>query len=55
MKKQVKEYETLHCKIDKEIAEKLHELCEKSGLTKTKAVERALQAYFENYKSTGKS
>lgn len=49
-----KESEILHCKIDKDIAKVLVEFCQKTGLSKTAAVERAIKMYSEFYKETGK-
>ena len=40
-----KDSEMLHCRIDRLISEVLDKLCEETGLTKTKAVERALSTY----------
>lgn len=49
-----KEYEILHCKLKKEISKLLTELCEETGLSKTVAVEHAIQMYYKYYKETGK-
>lgn len=38
--------------IETPIYEKLEALCVEAGQTKTKAVERALMAYFDNYERT---
>ena len=50
-----KDSEMFHCRIDRLISEALNKLCEETGLTKTKAVERALSTYIETYKKSGKS
>lgn len=50
-----KDSEFLHCKLDRKISEDINKLCEKSGLTKTAAVERALKMYVEYYNKTGKT
>ncbi len=44
----------LHCRLDRKISEDITKFCEKSGLTKTTAVERALKFYIEHYNKTGK-
>ena len=46
--------EVLHCRIEKQLADKLVEHSVQTGLTKTATVERALRLYFEHYKKTGK-
>lgn len=50
----LKEYEILHCKIDKEVSKKLTDVCNKTRLSKTAAVERAIEMYSEYFKTTGK-
>ena len=49
-----KDYKLLNCKLEKPIADQLEQFSEETGLSKTVAVERALKAYFLNYKKTGK-
>lgn len=49
-----KESEILSCRLDKQAFAKLEEVCEESGLTKTKAVEKAIERYYDDYKKTGK-
>ena len=49
-----KEAEYLSCRLDKIVFDKLEELCEDIGLTKTKAVEKAIEKYYDEYKQTGK-
>lgn len=50
-----KDYKIINCKIDKKIYDEMMKLCEKTGLSKTKAIERALILYYENYLKTGRS
>ncbi len=42
MSKEKKEYEILHCNVDRELMQKLNDFCENTGLSKTVAVEKAL-------------
>ena len=42
-----KDAKILNIKLDREIHEQLEKFCEESGLTKTIAVERILQHYFQ--------
>ena len=44
-----KDAKILNIKLDREIHEQLEKVCEESGLTKTIAVERILQHYFQEY------
>ena len=46
--------DTLNCKVEKQISDKLIRLCEETGLSKTKVVEKALIQYIERYQETGK-
>lgn len=48
-----KEWEYFSCKLDKEVAESLNRFCKDTGLSKTKAVEKALQQYIETYYKEG--
>jgi len=48
-----KESEFLSCRIDRQVFKKLEELCNESGLSKTKAVEKALEKYYNEFKKTG--
>lgn len=50
-----KESNTINCKIDKEIYEKLVKICDDTGLSKTKAIERAIKIYYEEYAKTGRA
>jgi len=50
-----KEAVVLHCNLDKSVSDGLNVLCDETGLSKTKAVERALINYIEEYKKSGKS
>ena len=52
--RKAKEFEYLSCKLDKSVAEILTKLAEETGLPKTTAVERAIKAYYEHFKKTGK-
>lgn len=49
-----KEYRNLHCKIDKEVSEKLEKFIEDTRMSKTATVERALTEFIEKYNQTGK-
>ncbi len=53
--KQEKRYFHLHCMIKQEIIDELDEICEETGLARTRAIERALIAYMKNYAETGKA
>lgn len=44
-----KEQEFLHCRLEKHIAEKLRRFSGETGITKTKAVENALEKYIKAY------
>lgn len=52
--RKAKEFEYFSCKLDKNVAEILTKLAEETGLPKTTAVERAIKAYYEHFKKTGK-
>jgi predicted transcriptional regulator len=52
MGREKKNYESLNCKLDKEIAEMLSRFCEETGLSKTVTVERAVKMYVERYNQT---
>lgn len=49
-----KESQTLNCRIDKEIAEKLEKFIQETRLSKTATVEKALCVFIEQYYKTGK-
>ena len=49
MERKKKDAKILNIKLDREIHEQLEKFCEESGLTKTIAVERILQHYFQEY------
>lgn len=49
-----KDYKVLNCKIEKNVADKLDEVCQKTSFSKTAVTERALQMYYEHYRKTGK-
>jgi len=44
-----KDFEYFSCKMDKEIAQRLNRFCEATGLSKTKAVEKALDKFIAEY------
>lgn len=50
-----KVYKIVNCKIDKDAYDKLVKICEETGLSKTKAIERAIKLYHEEFVKTGKS
>jgi hypothetical protein len=52
MAREKKNYESLNCKLDKEISQTLVKFCEETGLTKTAAVERAIKMYIAHYLQT---
>lgn len=47
MSRSIKSYKTLHCKLDKATADKLDEYVEKTKMSKTATVEKALELLFE--------
>ena len=49
-----KDYKVLNCKLEKNVADKLEEVCQKTSLSKTAVTERSIQMYYEHYKKTGK-
>jgi len=49
-----KDFKNLNCKIDKSISNLLEQFVEQTRMTKTAAVENALQMYIEHYNETGK-
>ena len=54
MARQNKDYKNLNCKVDKEVSDMLEKFIEKTGMSKTSTVERALKEYIEKYNRTGK-
>lgn len=44
----------LSMRIDKTASDKIEEVCREVGLTKTKAVEKAIEKFYDEYKKTGK-
>lgn len=54
MPRAVKDYKVLNCKIDREVAELLDKFSERTGVSKTAAVERALKKYIDDFNKTGK-
>lgn len=54
MPRAVKDYKVLNCKIDREVAELLDTFSERTGVSKTAAVERALKKYIDDFNKTGK-
>ncbi len=53
-KKQLKQSETLNCRIEKSASDKLMEICRDVGLSKTKAVEKAISKFYDENKRTGR-
>lgn len=51
---QEKDWEQLNCRVGKSAFDKLSEICRDVGLTKAKAVEKAIEKFYEEYKKTGK-
>lgn len=49
-----KDFEYFSCKLDKSVSQMLEKISMETGLSKTTAVERAVKAYYEQYKKTGK-
>lgn len=49
-----KEYYPFSCRMNAEIYAKLEKLCQDSGMTKTSAVERAINMYVEDYEKKQK-
>ena len=50
-----KEYKPISCKISKDTYDKLEEMCSVVGFTKTKAIEKALERYYKEFKSKRRS
>ena len=44
-----KDGQYINCYVEKEVVEKLEQFCNKTGLTKTVAIERILTKYFDDY------
>ena len=53
-KQATKNYDFLSIRMDHNAFEKLKKICKESGLSKTAAVERAVEKYYETYKKSGK-
>lgn len=49
-----KDGQYINCYVKKDIAVKLETFCDTIGLSKTVAVEHAIQLYLDNYEETGK-
>ena len=49
-----KKSETLNCRLDKSVSDKINEIVTEVGLTKTKTVEKAVEKFYEEYKRTGR-
>ena len=47
-----KEFKSMNILMDIHTREKLNAYCERTGLTMTKAIERILEQYFDDYFST---
>lgn len=54
VRKKLKESEILNCRIEKSASNKPEEVCREVDLTKTKAVEKAIEKFYDEYKRTGK-
>lgn len=54
MKRPKKESEYLSMRIDKNVSDKLNEICDEVGLSKTKTVEKAIERFYAEYKKTGR-
>lgn len=54
MKRTKKQTDCLSFRLDKKASDKLNEICNEVGLTKTKAVEKAIEKFYDEYKKTGK-
>ena len=54
MSRQQKPAEHLNIRLEKNVADRLAQFCKDTGLTKTAAVERALDQYIKEYQKTGK-
>ena len=50
-----KECKPISCKISKETYDKLEEMCSVVGFTKTKAIEKALERYYKEFKMKRRS
>lgn len=44
-----KDYKILSCRIERKVYEKLDKFCEQSGQSKTVAIERILDKYFQDF------
>ena len=53
-KKDLKQYEHSSCRLDQKAMDQLEEMCDDIGITKTKAIEKAIGKVYEDYKKTGK-
>ena len=49
-----KQTDCMSFRLDKKVSDKLNEICEEVGLSKTKAVEKAIEKFYDDYKKTGK-
>lgn len=49
MPKEKRDTTALNVRLSTEVCERLTDFCKESGLTKTRAVERILNKYFDNY------
>ena len=55
MKKTKKQTDCLSFRLDKKASDKLNEICNEVGLTKTKAVEKAIEKFYDEYKKKVRS
>lgn len=49
-----KRTEFIHCRMTKELADKVEQFCKDTNLTRTAMVERALNKYIDFFRETGK-
>ena len=54
MAKTKKQTDCLSFRLDKMASDKLNEICNEVGLTKTKAVEKVIEKFYDEYKKTSK-
>ena len=54
MPRTAKDHKVLNCKIDKEVSDILEDFSERTGISKTATVEKALRKYIEEFNKTGK-
>lgn len=52
--RETKDFVNFSCKLERDAAEMLAKLSKETGLPKTTVIERAIKAYYEHFKKTGK-